>query len=592
MLKPKLLNLPPFDIKNFNKHKNNIRENNVLFKTGNSVILNHNSFNVNLNRPFNANSKISPRFKNIKPNEKNVLKDNNIILNNDNNNNNNFNNNINNFSNINDVLEEDNLTSNKFLQMNNHFNELSKTNNNSNSFSYINKVPINLEDLLIQEEHLWLILNCLRVNGDFLPCCEQYLQFADITSIITFDLFFTENKIKKDVKINLFNEYISIMLAIFTILNNKIIANNNNNFNYKPIKHLKHIFYFLHQNILLIISTITSKINKDYILNIWGNKLKEIVFLRLSTENKQEKKLNIINWEYNIINQNNSIIINILNNYIDIYFKNKNNIYDSMIYNFIKMIFNLYNNNNEFSKIDLLYIKSNLNSIRLEIIKYLINKQISQSHSSSSLTSSFSLKPKSPFLPPIDKSKYTYSLVLDLDETLVHSIEETGNTFLRPGLKEFLEKLSPFYEIIIFTAGVKDYADNLLNQIDKNNNLIQYRLYREHTTFINGVNVKDIKKLGRDLKKVIIIDNISENFGKESDNGIFITPWFGDKNDKELKYLIPILIEISKNKVEDVRKVLRNVRDIIMRKHLNGDEMPIQDIYNKLVEKNNNQINI
>ena len=130
MLKPKLLNLPPFDIKNFNKHKNNIRENNVLFKTGNSVILNHNSFNVNLNRPFNANSKISPRFKNIKPNEKDVLKDNNIILNNDNNNNNNFNNNINNFSNSNDVLEEDNLTSNKFLQMNNHFNELSKTNNN------------------------------------------------------------------------------------------------------------------------------------------------------------------------------------------------------------------------------------------------------------------------------------------------------------------------------------------------------------------------------------------------------------------------------------------------------------------------------
>ena len=131
-----------------------------------------------------------------------------------------------------------------------------------------------------------------------------------------------------------------------------------------------------------------------------------------------------------------------------------------------------------------------------------------------------------------------------------------------------------------------------MNQIDKNNNLIQYRLYREHTTFINGVNGKDIKKLGRDLSKVIIIDNISENFGKESDNGIFITPWFGDKNDKELKYLIPILIEISKNKVEDVRKVLRNVRDIIMRKHLNGDEMPIQDIYNKLIEKNNNQINI
>ena len=587
MLKPELLNLPPFKKNNFNNHKN--RENNVLFNTGNSIILNHNnSFNINLNRPFNAMSKVSPRLKSNKFIEKDIHKDNNFNLNNDNydiNNNNNNKNYINNISNNNVVLEEDSSISNKFLQVNNNFDNLKKIRTNSNSF-YINKVPINLEDLLIQEEHLWLILNCLRVNGDFLPCCEQYIQFSDITSIITFDIYFTENKIKKELKINLFNEYISIMLGIFTILNNKINANNNN-FNNKPIKHLKHIFYYLHQNILLIISTITSKINKEYILNIWGNKLKEIVFLRLSPENKQEKKLNIINWEYNIINQNNSIINNILNNYIDIYFKNNNNIYDSMIYNFIKMIFNIYDDNNSFSKIDLLYIKSNLNSIRLEIIKHLINKQITQSHSSSSLTSSFSLKPKSPFLPPIDKSKYTYSLVLDLDETLVHSIEETGNTFLRPGVKEFLEKLSPFYEIIIFTAGVKDYADNLLNQIDTQNKLIQHRLYREHTTIINGVNVKDIKKLGRNLKKVIIIDNISENFGKESDNGIFITPWFGDKNDKELKYLIPILIEISKNKVEDVRKVLRNVRDVIMRKHLNGDEMPIQDIYNELNEKNN-----
>ena len=583
MLKPELLNLPPFNKNNFNNHKNN-RENNVLFNTGNSVILNHNnSFNINLNRPFNAISKISPRLKNNKLNEKDNHKDNNLNNDNYNINNDNNKNYINNISNNNAVLEEDSLTSNKFLQINNHFNNLKNKNTNS---LYINKVPINLEDLLIQEEHLWLILNCLRVNGDFLPCCEQYIQFSDITSIITFDIFFTENKIKKELKINLFNEYISIMLAIFTILNNKINANNNN-FNNKPIKHLKHIFYYLHQNILLIISTITSKINKEYILNFWGNKLKEIVFLRLSPENKQEKKLNIINWEYNIINQNNSIIINILNNYLDIYFKNNNNIYDSMIYNFIKMIFNIYNDNNSFSKIDLLYIKSNLNSIRLEIIKHLINKQIAQSQSSSSLTTSLNLKPKSPFLPPIDKSKYTYSLVLDLDETLVHSIEETGNTFLRPGVKEFLEKLSPFYEIIIFTAGVKDYADNLLDQIDAQNKLIQHRLYREHTTVINRVNVKDIKKLGRDLKKVIIIDNISENFGKESDNGIFITPWFGDKNDKELKYLIPILIEISKNKVEDVRKVLRNVRDVIMRKYLNGDEMPIQDIYNKLIEKNN-----
>ena len=96
--------------------------------------------------------------------------------------------------------------------------------------------------------------------------------------------------------------------------------------------------------------------------------------------------------------------------------------------------------------------------------------------------------------------------MLDLDETLVHSIAETGKSLIRPYAELFLRELAPFYEIIIFTAAVKDYADNLLDSIDKEKQWIKYRLYRQHTTIMNNANVKDIGKLGRDLKRVIIIE--------------------------------------------------------------------------------------
>ena len=196
----------------------------------------------------------------------------------------------------------------------------------------------------------------------------------------------------------------------------------------------------------------------------------------------------------------------------------------------------LVNYQNNHNNIDLWYIKTNMNKIKLEIINSMMYKQV---------LSSFNSPAKAPFLPPLDKNKYTYSLVLDLDETLVHTLPETNKTLIRPGVDTFLKELAPFFEIIIFTAGVQEYADSLLNQIDKEHKLIQHRLYRQHCTFEKSGNVKDMSKLGRDLSKVIIIDNISDNFKIQSQNGIFITPWLGNENDNELFQLIPILKEIN-----------------------------------------------
>jgi CTD small phosphatase-like protein 2 len=88
---------------------------------------------------------------------------------------------------------------------------------------------------------------------------------------------------------------------------------------------------------------------------------------------------------------------------------------------------------------------------------------------------------KKQFVLPSMSSKYDYTLVLDLDETLVH-FEATERKFkLRPNCVTFLRALSSYFEIVIFTAASQDYADWILDVLDSPREMIKYRLYRQHT---------------------------------------------------------------------------------------------------------------
>ena len=106
-------------------------------------------------------------------------------------------------------------------------------------------------------------------------------------------------------------------------------------------------------------------------------------------------------------------------------------------------------------------------------------------------------KVKPPFLPPLDTKKYKYSLILDLDETLVHYIEEENRAYVqvRPYADFFLNEMAKYFELVIFTAAAEDYADIVLNELAKNK-VINYKLYRKHTEQMNGIFVKDLKKIG------------------------------------------------------------------------------------------------
>jgi CTD small phosphatase-like protein 2 len=172
-------------------------------------------------------------------------------------------------------------------------------------------------------------------------------------------------------------------------------------------------------------------------------------------------------------------------------------------------------------------------------------------------------------LIPFPPSKQ-YSLVLDLDETLIHVPKGKNIFILRPGLRKFLHSLTEYYELIVFTTGIKEYADQIINFIEKDEKYFSYRLYRESATFLNEQYYKDLNKLGRDIKKIIIVDDKEINMELQEENGIIIKPFITEndegKNDFILYDLINILVRIAKDKPDDIRKSLKIYRNEIYQK--------------------------
>jgi len=81
----------------------------------------------------------------------------------------------------------------------------------------------------------------------------------------------------------------------------------------------------------------------------------------------------------------------------------------------------------------------------------------------------------------------------------------------RPGCDFFLKEMSKLYEVMIYTASLAEYADPVVDLLDQNKQ-VSYRLFRENCTLYNGVFVKDLAQLGRNLKDIILVDNSETSF--------------------------------------------------------------------------------
>lgn len=164
-------------------------------------------------------------------------------------------------------------------------------------------------------------------------------------------------------------------------------------------------------------------------------------------------------------------------------------------------------------------------------------------------------------------------LVLDLDETLVHSsfkilhqadftipVEIEGqyhNVYVikRPGVDQFMKRVGELYEVVVFTASVSKYGDPLLDQLDIHG-VVHHRLFRESCYNHQGNYVKDLSQIGRDLKNTIIIDNSPTSYIFHPQHAVPISSWFSDAHDNELLDLIPVLEDLAGAQVSDVSLVL------------------------------------
>jgi Dullard-like phosphatase family protein len=172
-----------------------------------------------------------------------------------------------------------------------------------------------------------------------------------------------------------------------------------------------------------------------------------------------------------------------------------------------------------------------------------------------------------PYIKEPSKKKYT--LVLDLDETLVNfkiKSNKEGILRARPFLFGFLEEMGVYYELIVWTSATEAYANTLLDAIECEKTYFDYVFYREHAIIVGDDFVKDLNRIGRPLDRVIIVDDMPQNFRLQRQNGITIKPFLGDDNsDMALYYLLPILKNIAEEG-NDVRVELAKYRDEIVKK--------------------------
>ena len=464
--------------------------------------------------------------------------------------------------------------------------------NNDSFFTLSQKGSEALEEFIDEEKILELIEFSVII---FLM--QYFIKNNDINNTTTKDNINDNNKknIEDDI-IQIFQESYLVFQKIYENFILKLLFNENfnkinKNENKNEIceKYINEFFIFMqkpksneqiinkiNENIYLIIKGLSKsiKIILDYVKSS-GIKLDEV--------NKDDAEL--INFEINeteeifsdsIKNLDNinelNTIVNICNFYID----QKSEIFQKFIekvaldqykcFNTINAYFNLIiskskikTNKNLNKKIPNKAIKKPLiispslyKKIQIGVYIYYDNFKILLEKN----------KIKVPFLPPMDTHKFKYTLVLDLDETLVHYIEEKDRHYVqvRPFAEYFISEMGKYFELVIFTSAEEEYANIVLDEIDKNK-VISHKLYRRHVDYNDGLCLKDLNKIGRDIKKVCIIDNDKNNFKLHEENGIEIKEFLGEQDDNELDLLGDLLMSIIESNADDIRPVIKDIKN-------------------------------
>ena len=337
---------------------------------------------------------------------------------------------------------------------------------------------LNIEEILMTEEKLSAVISCIQ-NGTTCEeeCFDWFNSYFHTALSINIEKYFIKDEyvkvVKKAVNLNVF----SLMLCYDISYNPEFFE--------ECQFRLNEIMSYNHM-ILILISKYFS--NKIIDRNLWVNKLEQLII------------------KYDPALKNALRIVKEIAYYCNILIK------------LIPEILNAYQN------MDFMLIYSQLNNFTSQglynIYREKIHRIINQNGSILASSSYFKNNKTSVNIPvPYigNRTNKPYTLVLDLDETLIHfkanpNNEESGTIKIRPYLYQFLDKIKKYYELVVFTAATQEYADPIIDALEQNKKYFDYRLYRIHTIIIDNDFVKDLSKLGRDLSKILIVDNMEQNY--------------------------------------------------------------------------------
>ena len=442
---------------------------------------------------------------------------------------------------------KDTCTSNTIDYFNyNYIDKKNKNNNNKNNLTEMSQressMMFNLEDLMVLEERLSDITIALQSNNNIESKCFNFWNYYYNCSLYKIlEKIFPNEEDSNIVRLSINYELMSIMICYEFSFHAYITYED-------MYLQLLDLINLNHNNLMIICEYILTKISPENKKNIWVTKLQELV------NNLKISQVKELNNNYSLssiqkINNNTNNLIPKIKNLL----RNYTTEFSPFLQKFLNTLESKsYEEINDFFRLNILRV----NNFEGSIV------------ASSYLKENKNFEPiPGPYITEPNKKKYT--LVLDLDETLVNfKIKSTKEGMLRarPFLFGFLEEMGVYYELIIWTSATETYANTLLDAIESEKTYFDYVFYREHAIIVGDDFVKDLTRIGRPLDKVIIVDDMPQNFRLQRQNGITIKPFLGDDNtDMALYDLLPILKHIAESG-NDVTVELAKYRDEIVKK--------------------------
>jgi len=452
----------------------------------------------------------------------------------------------------------------------NYFNNMNKIeerniikdNKRNNKINIKNEIlSFRLDDLIILDEKMRDILTSLDNNKPAYYSCFDFLNYFKNNCEIFHNLNLLIEKEDDYIIIkNCINYILISIILLFDYSYKQSLLN-------KIIFFLKEMINFNYQNLILIYEYLLNNTLLSEIKNIWELKLLQIISTAKSNrENNNSFDNSLSNLDINNNSKENE----------DKLLTIKNNI--SFIYQTIKIIIKNYKNKN--SHILLYFFKEIHKKLSLKDIFYFFKNKILHSNGlfgymspqlvlKQNYNSFNTIKP--PYIKSISKKKYT--LILGLEETLINfkfgssnNNGISGTLRFRPGVNYFLSEIKKYYEIIVFSLYPKKIGDYLIDALERKEKYFDYRLFVQHCIVVENEFVKDLKRIGRTLDKIIIVDNLPQNYKLDKKNGINIRSyWEEDYNDVALGELLNILINIAQEG-GDVRDGIEKYRNEIIGK--------------------------